>query len=79
MKNYILIAVFTFFCFNAYDNKAQDIENYKLDSADVISIIVFDEPDLSIKEGMQVIDDFFFSTLHVQIYSLSSLVTCFKG
>lgn len=44
---WLLITVFVTFAFQV---QAQDLQHYKLGADDVISVSVFDEPDLSLKE-----------------------------
>ena len=47
----LLIGLFTLLIFACNNTWAQDLQHYKLSADDVISVTVFDEPDLSLKEA----------------------------
>ena len=47
----LLLGLFTLLIFACSNTWAQDLQHYKLSADDVISVTVFDEPDLSLKEA----------------------------
>lgn len=49
-SNCLLFGLFTLLAFASSNACAQDLQHYKLSADDVISVTVFDEPDLSLKE-----------------------------
>ncbi|MEQ5806151.1 polysaccharide export protein [Alteromonas sp. NFXS44] len=50
MRRGLLTLFFSFLIFANMQAKALEIENYKLDTDDIISVNIYDEPELSLKE-----------------------------